>query len=185
MVKLGKFIYYSKFMDIQKRIDIFRSVRDLAYRLPLTREDITCNDTSCIGKSRLLYEKLQPVYPVRYRLYQFFWSEADLPVDVAQKIRVDEGNHCVVEIYLNGDWITLDPSWDKDLGAIFSVNDWDGMHSTPISIPYREKLSLAASRQKAKNELFALPERLKDTKLNREFYRDMNNIFEQIRKINK
>ena len=168
-------------MDPKERIRIFNTIRDIPYRIPLSLEEIKENDSSCIGKSKLLYDRFSEFYPVRYRLYQFFWSQMDLPADIAEKINDDEGHHCVLEIKINSNWITLDPSWDEPLNSLLNINYWNGISDTAVSVYYTQKMSVKDSQKKFANEFTDSHKRLHDDIVNYEFYDELNTIFEQIR----
>jgi hypothetical protein len=42
---------------------------------------------------------------------------------------------------INGQWRKVDATWDKGLGDLFMINEWDGISDTTIAVPVEECFS--------------------------------------------
>lgn len=170
-------------MTPKQRIKNFNSVRDIPYRIPLTKSEIIKKDHSCVGKSKMLFDLFKSAYPVRYRACNFFWQDLGFPKDILKKLKTKEvSRHYYIEIFLNRDWITLDSSLDKNLSKLISINNWDGFNSTDISLKYVKILSPKQSRQKTEED-FNPETRIRDIKLNYTFFKEVNMLYEKIRQL--
>jgi hypothetical protein len=148
----------------------------------LTEKEILYKDQTCFQKSKLLYQAFSKYYPTRYRACQFFLKDLNLPANILKKIKVDGGRHYYIEVYLNNQWIVLDASFDRYLQKLLPVNRWDGKNNTNISVNYTYILSPKKSEETAKVD-FSIRKRVEETNLNKEFFKELNEIYKNIRKI--
>lgn len=173
-------------MQKKQLIKTFEEIRDLPYRIPLTKTEIKTKDYSCVGKSKMLYQILKSDYPVRYRFSEFKWKKnANLPHDILKKFKGEDTDyHCYIEIYLNNKWITLDPSLDKKLGKLIPINYWDGKTNTSINFNYDRIIPPSTKESdKLEKEAFNADERILEIKKNYIFFKEFNQLFEKIRNL--
>jgi hypothetical protein len=101
----------------------FESIRDLAYKIPLTLEDTAVD---CDKKHKLLAEALiKENYEVRFRVCVFLWSQQNLPQEILAIPHEDRCEHVYLEIFRNNTWNVLDITWDKGLKNHFAICAWD------------------------------------------------------------
>lgn len=113
-------------------VQIFNSIRDIPYRIPLSWED---KSLDCIGKHNRLAEALsEKGYKVRLRTCTFRWSDLNIPEKILKIPHKDECKHLFLEMFIDNKWITLDVTWDSDLRNILKVNEWDGASDTEIAV---------------------------------------------------
>jgi len=165
-----------------KKINIikeFEKVRDIPYRIPLSLKE---PDECCTGKAKILLEILKKGgYDVRYCICMFKWSDLNIPKKIQDMPHDDECSHTYLEIKIDGKWKIIDPTWDKGLKSIFTVNKWDGKSDTQIALPAREYLSPEESSKYLEHIL--TPEAIAaDLKTNGEFYKAFNEWLEAERK---
>lgn len=112
--------------------NIFKSIQQIPYNIPLSLSD---EDNCCSGKMKrlkLAFENLG--IPSKYRVCTFRWSEMELPKEVLDVPHEDNSTHVYLEVYIDGSWINIDPTWDPKLSNIFEIADWDGKNSTTIAV---------------------------------------------------
>ncbi len=115
-------------------IKIFEDVRDIPYRLRFSADD---NDFSCDGKHRRLAELLIPLgYEVRPRTCLYKWESMPIPQSILKLDPAEFYLHRFLEILIGDRWVRIDVTWDRALGRIFPVNEWDGKSDTAIGVPY-------------------------------------------------
>ena len=155
-------------MDI---ISAFTSVRDMPYRIPL---DLVEKDACCSGKHKILKDLFtEQGLDVRYRACSFLWNSVDLPSDVSSVPHDNLSSHVWLEVMMNGEWVTVDATWDIGIKNIFRVNEWDGKSSTETAVKPLEIFTPQKSIDIMNSE--SNEEVLNDLKINREFYRAFNN----------
>lgn len=163
-------------------IEIFRKVRDIPYRIPLSLDETEGEyGGSCLYKVELLKKLLEAEgLECRYRIGIFLWSQLNLPDEVIKAEHNDRGEHVWLEVLINNKWIILDPSWDIGLAGIFSINSWDGISDTKLAVNPIEILDVITSADIMDfdnyEEAF-----LADLEINGEFYKALNNYFDKIR----
>lgn len=168
-------------LDKKDRIQKFNSIRDIPYRLPVTKKELKEQDYTCMGKNKMLFDAFKDYYPVRFRFCEFFWNEQNLPHDIFAKFNKElKDHHCYLELFLNNRWITLDASIDSGVKAIINVNEWDGENDTSISIHYRRIIPYnCPQHQQIEQEKFDIEKRWNDIKNNCEFCKEVNHLYEQ------
>jgi hypothetical protein len=113
-------------------IQIFSQIRDVPYRIPLSRNDA---DDCCNGKTIKLKKMFEEAgYEARYAVCEFCWSDLDLPKEILDIPHQDLSTHVYLEANIDGNWVILDPSWDKGLSGILPVNNWNGRSDTTIAV---------------------------------------------------
>lgn len=149
-------------------IQIFNRVRDLPYHIA-TQGEVGCD---CEDKTKELIFKLNELgIPARNRIGLFRWSVLPLPESITKISHDSECSHTFAEVQnANGDWIFIDPTWNKDLKeAGFEIADWDGVNSTALAMECDRILSPEDSIEYAKKIDYEL-----DMKNNSEFYVAIN-----------
>lgn len=113
----------------------FLEIRDIPYRIPLSIDEA---DHCCSGKAMQLAKFFKEAdCPSRYRVCEFLWSSMSLPEELINIAHEDVSTHVFLEVFLEGKWIVVDPTWDEGLRSVFPVNDWDGRSDTIIAVPVK------------------------------------------------
>lgn len=163
-------------MNIVKK---FKQVRDIPYRIPLSPSE---PDDCCSGKSiRLLSILKDAGYDARYRICTFLWSSIQLPNEVKSVSHDNNSSHQFLEVKIGKNWRIVDPTWDKGLKSIFTINAWNGKSNTEIAIPVQKLLSPEESVRYIK-KVSTEEAVLRDLKKNREFYNAFNDWLNKTRK---
>jgi hypothetical protein len=157
--------------------DSFKAIRDTPYKIPLTPNE---EDTCCSGKHKALKDLfIQQGYEARYRVGSFLWRSIDLPGEVSSVPHDDLSSHVWLEVLIDGEWITIDATWDVGLKNIFHVNEWDGKSNTEIAVKILEVFSPEKSAEIMDGENgdnFS-----DDSKTDKEFCRTFNEWLEEQR----
>jgi len=169
-------------MDAQTsvRINNFRFIRDIPYRIPLSLEE---PDHCCNGKHIALYTLLEKTgLEVRPMICSSSWSDFNLiPKEIQAIPHEDEVQHLYLEAKIDGKWKRLDVSMDKALEPILPVNEWDGKNSTLICVKphriYSPEESLGSFYTELSDKDFK-----RDIKKNGKFYKALNDWLEDIRR---
>lgn len=156
---------------------LFGSIRDIPYRIPLSLEEEDC---ACVGKNQKLMNALQELgYEVRWRICDFRWSDLPIPKNVLVIPHDDEAQHAYLEVKLEGEWKTVDATWDAGLHRVLDVADWDGLSATPIAVPCSATLS---PEESAKLMSAIDTEAIQhDLGRNGEFYKALNDWLDKVR----
>ena len=102
--------------------ELFESIRDIPYRIPLTLEDASVD---CDKKHRKLAEILaKEGFTVRFRVCSFLWSKQSIPKKILDIPHIDTCEHIFLEVFRDGHWDVFDISWDKGLKNIFPICEW-------------------------------------------------------------
>ena len=166
----------------QKCIQIFESIRDIPYNIPLIADEKSCD---CVGKNQLLKTALEEMgLDVRWRICTFVWSEMNIPKNILEVNHDDNASHAYLEININGLWNAVDATWDKKLSPVFSIGEWDGENATEIGVQCKEIYSPEESEEimlslNNTNEFKKAFE--EDFAINGKFYRAFNDWLENIR----
>lgn len=162
------------------RIQNFKFIRDIPYRIPLSRDE---PNHCCEGKHTALYTLLEKTgLEVRPRICDTLWSDFDiLPKEIQNIPHENEGRHLYLEVKIDGKWHPIDASLDKGLESVISVLEWDGKTSTGICVKPRHIYSPQESLYGFYTELSAKDFR-RDMRKNGKFYKAINDWFETIRK---
>lgn len=161
--------------------NLFRTVRDIPYRIPLTYDEVDC---SCVGKNKTLMEELVRLdFEVRWRVCEFRWSDLPIPKHVLAACRNTEAEHAYLEVKIENTWQTVDATWDSGLSGVFEIAAWDGEGSSSVAVPVSSALSPEASASLMGG--IGRVETEKDLQLNRDFYRAFNDWLESVRKNKK
>jgi len=159
-------------------VEIFNQIRDIPYRIPLTLEE---EDNCCVGKHKKLFNLLKEKgYNVRYRICTFNWEDTNIPDHIKTIPHESKATHTYLEIEIDKEWKILDITWDKKLSNILPINNWDGRSDTNITVPKKTILSPEESIKIVKeeeNKDFMI----NDLKLNKEFYKAINDWIESNR----
>ena len=121
-------------------IQAFNEIRDLPYHIS-TQGEVGFD---CENKTRKLISKLKELgIPARNRIGLFQWSALPLPESITQISHDNECSHTFAEVKnANGNWIFVDPTWNKELKAAkFGIADWDGISPTILAMKCDEILS--------------------------------------------
>ncbi|MFP3945386.1 MAG: transglutaminase domain-containing protein [Archaeoglobaceae archaeon] len=130
----------------QKLVNIFKKVRDIPYgtlgsgsRDPL--KVYRNNRGTCSGKHFLLRDlflslgmKVKDM--VCFHYYSQMPRSIDYPPQLMQLLEDNKGvpdYHNYLQVY-NGDWLTVDATFDYPLKDYFVVNEWDGKTDTRLSV---------------------------------------------------
>ncbi len=157
-----------------KLIKIFEKVRDEPLNNP---EKLGDKDNRCWGKHRRLKELLEKEgYQVRFRVCSFRWSSQRFPKDILKMPHKDNDYHLFLEMKINGKWIVLDCSNDKNLPEF---NTWDGFKDCKIAVNYDMVLSTEESLKMEEDEKKDFLSLLNE---NKDFYIAINKFFNLLRK---
>ncbi|MFO7967144.1 MAG: transglutaminase domain-containing protein [Archaeoglobaceae archaeon] len=128
----------------EKLIAVFERVRDIPYGTIGSRDPLEVyksNRGTCSGKHFLLRDlllsldvKVKDV--VCFHYYSQMPRNIDYPTELVQLLEENRGvpdYHNCVKVY-NGDWFTVDATFDYPLREYFVVNEWDGKSSTELSV---------------------------------------------------
>jgi hypothetical protein len=120
-------------------VPAFERIRDIFYAIPLSPAE---PDRCCSGKMKTLKAWCDVNgIPSRYRVCAFRWSDVGLPPDLLAVLHADDSTHVYLEVSLGGNWIDVDPTWDRGLAAVLPVNEWDGRNDTRIAVPPLSRFS--------------------------------------------
>lgn len=159
-------------------VKIFEEIRDVSYQIPLNDEE---ENNCCAGKMMRFKKSLEIAgYRCRYRICSFRWSETGLPVSVLAISHEDLSAHVYLEVFVDGKWINVDPTWDSGLGSVFQIAKWDGKCSTSIAVRPLELYGDEESRRIM--EETSHEEDAADRSRNGDFYAVLNEYFAEIRK---
>lgn len=135
-------------MNHSKAIEIFKEIQARPYRIPRTIDEKAQN---CYFKGIELLQRLGVFgYTVRGRVGETYWDKAIIPADILDLIPGDiPSTHFFVEIYLDGVWRALDPSFQPSLEQYgFTIGSWEnGKLCFPITKLYTQEESLAYQDQ--------------------------------------
>lgn len=165
-----------KIGNMNNLVNKFREIRDIKYQIPLKSEE---PDSCCSGKMKLFKEWLDNNnYISKYRVCGFKWSDLKLPQKISRISHQDESTHVYLEVYLDNQWVDVDPTWDSGLEGILPVNDWEGKSNCEVAVPVLNKYSDQESAQIMKSSFD-----IEDIQTNGEFYKAFNDYLEQCRNI--
>lgn len=163
----------------KQRVKLFECIRDIPYRIPLNSSE---EDHCCNGKTRQLKALLEKEgLTIRYRVCTFDWSALGVPDDILELSNKEVPTHVFLEVNLNGKWIQIDPTWDKDLKKALPIAKWDGATSTEIAVEPIEMFST----EESKEIMASCDPAVQDDEVeyeNREFNIALNKWFEQNRR---
>lgn len=115
-----------------KIIELFNSIRDIPYKIPLSLKD-KCVD--CDKKHQKLSLLLSDAgLKVRFRVCIFLWSDLAIPKHILAIPHREQCEHLYLEALVEGHWIVLDATWDIGLQKILPVNIWDGKSNTELAV---------------------------------------------------
>jgi|GEM_PF-494925 len=174
---MKKSIEYNQ--DRALAVKLFYIIRDIPYRIPLKFDDA---DNSCHGKC-LLLDDILVSYGFKSRIMScsFGWSKTLKNKKHLKLVNIDIEHHYFIEIYLDGRWIKIDPTFDSTLKAKLPVNEWDGNKNTGITSIPEKFFSETESREifdKESSEGY-FDERMRK---NGRLYKALNKKYEIIRK---
>lgn len=161
-----------------ERIEIFNSIRDIPYRIPLGVDE---EDNCCNGKHRKLQALFKKAgYASAPWMCKFHWSKLNLPREILAIPHDDLANHVYLRVAIHSDrGEIIDASWDYGLRDILPVNTWDGDSHTMLAVP-QEPTTAREQLDFFKNDNpMALLEALKT---NGEFFQALNQWLEKNRK---
>ncbi|HRK97370.1 MAG TPA: hypothetical protein PLE43_02705 [Alphaproteobacteria bacterium] len=122
--------------DIEKRVSLFKFIRDIPYKIALNSEeqDYCCSTKSLMLASLLEREGLQ----TRQIICDFNWVDMPLPEAVLSlPYMVEETTHQFLQVLIpeTEDWINCDPTWDSGMKKCgFEISKWDGLHNTRLAV---------------------------------------------------
>ena len=126
-------------------VKVFQRVRDIPYGVIGSRDPVKvleANKGTCSGKHFLL-AALYRVMGLNVKDMVAFHKYESLPRNVEYpeelKVILQKGDgipdyHNFIKLYVNGNWLTLDATFEEDLKEYFVVNDWNGKHDTTLSV---------------------------------------------------
>ncbi len=163
----------------ERLIKIFQEVRDIAYRIPLSGEE---ENRCCSGKAKKLKELLeQEGLQVRYRVCEFRWSDFEnIPSSVSSVPHGNDSTHVYLEVLIDGTWVIVDPTWDKELDHYFEIAEWNGRTDTSIAVKPLAVYEVEKSRSIMEEESKEVIE--KDLEINGKFYVAFNEWLERVRR---
>lgn len=125
--------------ETHRAVDLFYQVRDIPYVLGLDGDPQKLQSEgkgNCTRKCLALApELIEAGYDVLLGIVAFSWAElvpqfahllAD-PTDTHMILRVRPPRH--------GDWISIDPTWDRELAQCgFPISQWNGFSDTKLGV---------------------------------------------------
>lgn len=175
----------------EKLVTIFEMVRDIPYgtigsgsRDPL--EVYRNNRGTCSGKHFLLRDLLlvldiEVKDVVCFHYYSQMPRSVDYPPGLMQLLEDNRGipdYHNYLKVY-NGDWLTVDATFDSPLRDYFVVNEWDGKTDTRLSVKPVEAWEVRGPEGFKVNMLSKLPEDIQ--KGRRRFLQGFSEWLEKLR----
>lgn len=160
----------------QKVAGAFERARDIPYRLALSTDDPNC---SCVGKHQQFREEVEKMgYHMRWVEVAFRWSDLPIPHAILALPHNDDTTHAYLEILSDGQWLTVDLTWDKGLAHALPVNGWDDFGSMKIAVPVLRRIPEAEMWINRK-----IPDQELEDELNhnREFFTAVNRWLERCR----
>ena len=141
-------------MDHTEAITIFNEIRSRPYGIAV-KEGEACHN--CFYKGVELLQKLSILgYAVRGRIGESYWDKDLIPANVLALIPEDIIlTHFFTEIYMDGAWRALDPSFQTSLSNYgFTVGTWDnGQVCFPITKLYDQSVASKYLRHWSKPEI--------------------------------
>jgi hypothetical protein len=130
-------------------ISIFESVRDMPYWIGDCLEN---QGMDCVEKHHLLKKQLEKEGIVcRFRSCIFHWNDMPFPKEVLNISHDETCDHTFLEIQKSdGEWITLDATWDKGLASHLPISEWDGETSTSLAMKF-ERIASPEESEKLAN----------------------------------
>lgn len=170
--------------DIAERVRLFRLVRDIPYRIGLSRDD---SDYCCMTKAPLLQTLLGTIGIKSRRIYcRFLWKDSRVPQAIIKKSPLPDCLHEYLEVFVpeKKKWVVADPTWDAGLKAAgFPVSNWNGVAATVLGVKpvkfYSPRKSDAIREQ---IEGYSSAEWDKFFKQNRAFFKAINGWLEDNRR---
>lgn len=155
----------------------FTKIRDIPYKIPLSLDE---NDNCCSWKAIKLKNILEKEWcEVKFRICKFKWIDLKLPKNLYLIPHNDNSTHVYLEVNINWEIINLDPTWDKWLKNIFTINQWDWISNTEIAVKSLWLLSHEESEKIMANT--TNEEIMKDLKESWLFYEAFNEYLEKNR----
>ncbi len=163
-------------MDLTNRIaELYKKVQNVPYYC-LEEKDFTklfeLNKGSCAEKNTYLGEAYKKFgLDVKYYLISFNWSRLPIPSYVLEKLNDIIGKHLALKAKINENWLWVDATWDPPLEkAGFPVTkNWEGTSDTKLAV---KPLKIVEFE----------PEQKFKVSTSLEFYKELNNYLERIRK---
>lgn len=91
-------------------IDIFNTIRDIPYRIPLSSKE---KDECCSGKHIQLKNIFENMgIKSRFRVCSFQWSDMNLPEKITHIPHEDNSTHVYLEVFIENNWKNIDATWD-------------------------------------------------------------------------
>jgi transglutaminase-like putative cysteine protease len=131
--------------DEEAVVTVFQRVRDIPYGVIGSRDPVKVlevNKGTCSGK-HLLLTALYRVMGLNVKDMVALHKYENLPRNVEYpeelKVILKRGDgipdyHNFVKLYVNGNWLTLDATFEERLKGYFVVNDWNGTCDTALSV---------------------------------------------------
>lgn len=117
---------------------VFLEARDIPYRIPLNTSE---SDDACVGKHFFIKDRLEALgYKVRWAECKFSWADLHVPKDILEIKHAEPGLHAWIEVLIDGEWKTLDATWDRALKSILPINDWSQFGSMKPAVPVLEMI---------------------------------------------
>lgn len=152
----------------EELVAIFEKVRDIPYGTISSRDPLEVyrnNRGTCSGKHFLLRDLLLALNMgvkdvVCFHYYSQMPRSIEYPPELSQLLEDNKGvpdYHNYLKVY-NGDWLTVDATFDYSLKDYFVVNEWDGRTDTSLSVKPVEVWEVGDSEEFKVNMLSKLPE---------------------------
>lgn len=112
---------------------IFESVRDIPYRIPLTPEE---RNDACVGKHFLIKDRFEELgYKVRWAEGVFDWKDLGVPDEILAIEHSKPDYHVWLEVLHEGTWKTIDATWDPGLNKHLPMNEWADFGQMKPAVP--------------------------------------------------
>lgn len=160
---------------IEKRIELFRIVRDIPYYISTGMEQ----DYSCATKPFILDILLKSIgLEIKHILCTFEWEELGLPKELLSIPHDSEETHEYLLVFIpeNSKWVKVDPTWDSKIKhPSIPTSQWDGLNDTEIGVKIKHKWSPEESEKLIEEEEnMSEEERGEYLKKNSEFFKVFN-----------
>jgi transglutaminase-like putative cysteine protease len=126
-------------------VKVFQRVRDIPYGVIGSRDPVKVleeNKGTCSGKHLLLAALYRTMGlnvkdMVAFHKYETLPRNVEYPEELKVILKKGDGipdYHNFIKLYVNGNWLTLDATFEENLKEYFVVNYWNGKHDTKLSV---------------------------------------------------
>ncbi|QQG39692.1 MAG: hypothetical protein HYS81_04975 [Candidatus Aenigmatarchaeota archaeon] len=165
-----------------ERIRLFKTVRDIPYRIAVGSEQDYC----CSTKAAMLDKLLQTTgLRSRHIVCYFRWEDFDIPKDIIALPHEDPETHEYLEVWIpeKTAWAKVDATWDSRIRNMkIPIAEWDGLSDTKLAVSPLKTLSPENSTKFIDNETQDRDAYEAYMEKNREFFVALNGWLDSMRR---